>query len=58
MLSQTPLTAEVSAFLNALFQKEDLVELRCIETWEENGKKKQDYGYGCLWKIFLRAPNQ
>ncbi len=29
-------------FLDALFKASDWIELRCIETWEENGKNKQN----------------
>ena len=33
-------STSVEKFMNALFDLEDIVELRCIEAWEENGKNK------------------
>lgn len=41
-MDTTSAPAEVVSFVNALFDPQDLVCLRFIETWTENGQKKSD----------------
>lgn len=42
---------ELKKFLNLLFEPDDLVELRCIETWtEEDNKKRSNISKRCYYK--------